>query len=68
VREEKKGQGLLVSFLYHLELGGGETICHHLAPLTYRLGGGTLESREGAVPDSPYLACLKRKKLKNCYN
>jgi hypothetical protein len=43
---KKKGQDLLMDhFLYHLELGGGETICDHLAPLTCELGGEALESR-----------------------
>jgi hypothetical protein len=41
------------SFLHHFELGGGETICHHLAPLTCGLGRGTLESSGEAVPDYP---------------
>jgi hypothetical protein len=40
-----------MSFLYHLELGGGEVLCHHLAPLSYGLVGGTLEPRGGAIPD-----------------
>jgi hypothetical protein len=38
-------------FVYHLELRGGETIHHYLAPLTCGLGGGALEPRWGAVPD-----------------
>jgi hypothetical protein len=55
VREDKKkGQGLFGrSFLYYLELEGGETILHHLATLTCGLGGGALESRGEAVPDYP---------------
>jgi hypothetical protein len=40
-------------FLYNLELGGGETVHHHLALLTCGLGGGALEPRRGAVPDYP---------------
>jgi hypothetical protein len=48
-----------MSFLYHLELGSRETLCHHLALLTYVLGGGDLEPRGGAVPDYPNLAHLK---------
>jgi hypothetical protein len=50
-KEEEEGLGSLGrSFLYHLELGGGET-CHLLAPLTCGQGGGALEARGGAVPD-----------------
>jgi hypothetical protein len=53
-RGEEEGPGSLGrSFLYDLELGDGETIHHHLAPLTCGLGGGTLEPREGTVPDYP---------------
>jgi hypothetical protein len=54
-REEKEGLGSLSRlFLYHLELGGGETLCHPLAPFTCVLGGGALESQT-----IPNLACLK---------
>jgi hypothetical protein len=48
---EKEGLESFGTFLYHLELGGGERIHHHLAPLTCGLGGGALESRGRAVPD-----------------
>jgi hypothetical protein len=37
-REEEGLGSLGRSFLYHLELGSGETIRHHLAPLTCGLG------------------------------
>jgi hypothetical protein len=40
-------------FLYHLELGDGEIIHHHLASLTCGLGGRALESRCRAVLDYP---------------
>jgi hypothetical protein len=55
VREEKKKglESFARLFLYYHELGGGERIYHHLAPLTCGLGGGALESKGGAVPDSP---------------
>jgi hypothetical protein len=56
--EREEGLGSLGRlFLYHLELGGGETIHHHLAPLTCSLGGEALESRgEETIPN---LVCLK---------
>jgi hypothetical protein len=58
-REEEEGPGSLDRlFLYHLELEGEETICHHLAPPTCGVGGGALEPRGGSVPDYPHLACL----------
>jgi hypothetical protein len=57
---EKEGLESFGTFLYHLELGAGERIHHHLAPLTCGLGGGALESRGRAVPSQtvPTLACL----------
>jgi hypothetical protein len=42
-----------MSFLYHLELGGEETIHHHLAPLTCGSREGALEPREKAIPGYP---------------
>jgi hypothetical protein len=41
--EEREDEGLGSLdrlFLYHLEFGDGETVCHHKAPLTCGLGGG----------------------------
>jgi hypothetical protein len=52
-REEEGLGSLSRSFLYHHELGGGETLCHHLALLICELGGGALEPRRGIVPDYP---------------
>jgi hypothetical protein len=52
-REKERLGSFDRSFLYHLELGGGETLHHHLAPLTCGLGGGALEPRRGGVPDYP---------------
>jgi hypothetical protein len=49
--EEERPGSLGRPFLYHLELGGGETLCHHLAPLT--CGPEVAEARGGAVPDYP---------------
>jgi hypothetical protein len=47
-RREEEGLGSIGSlFLYHLELGGGETLHHHLVPFTNGLEGGTLGPREG---------------------
>jgi hypothetical protein len=42
-------------FLYHLELGGGET---YLAPLTYGLGEGPLSPEGEQSQTVPNLACL----------
>jgi hypothetical protein len=42
-----------MSFLYYLELEGGETLCAYLDPLTYGLGRGALEPREEAVLNYP---------------
>jgi hypothetical protein len=44
--EEERLGSLGRSFLYHLELGGGETLHHHLTPLTCGLGEDPL-SQEG---------------------
>jgi hypothetical protein len=45
--EEEEGPGSLsMLFFYHLELGSGETLCHYLAPLTYRLVGEPLWQEE----------------------
>jgi hypothetical protein len=50
--EKEEGQGSLGrSFLYHLDLGGRETLHHHLPPLTCGLRGGVLEPRGGAFTD-----------------
>jgi hypothetical protein len=51
--EEERAGSLDMVFLYHLELGGRETLHHYLCPLTYGLGGGALEPRGGAVQDYP---------------
>jgi hypothetical protein len=53
VTEEEGLSSLRRSFLYHLELGGGETIGHHLAPLTCGLGERALEPRGTAASDYP---------------
>jgi hypothetical protein len=51
---EDKGLGSFGrSFLYNLELGGGERINHHLDPLTCGLWREALESRGKIVPDYP---------------
>jgi hypothetical protein len=48
-----------MSFLYHLELGGGETLHYHLALLTYGIGEEPL-SQEGEQSQTiPNPACLK---------
>jgi hypothetical protein len=53
-REEEEWLGSLgMSFLYYLELGGGETLCQYLCPLTYGLGGGALEMKGRTIPDYP---------------
>lgn len=52
-REEERLGSLGRLFLYHPELGGGETIRCHLAPLTCGLWEGVLQPRGGAVPDYP---------------
>jgi hypothetical protein len=53
-REGEKALGSFgMSFLYHLELGDGETLCHHLASLTCGLRVGAFEPRGGAVQDYP---------------
>jgi hypothetical protein len=53
VREEEGLGSLGRLFLYHLELGGRETLYHHLALLTCGLGGGALDPRGLAAPDYP---------------
>jgi hypothetical protein len=52
-RRNEELEPLGMVFLYHLELGGGETLPHYLVPLTYGLGGKALEPRGGAVPGYP---------------
>jgi hypothetical protein len=52
---EEEGLGSLSGlFLYHLELGGWETKCHHLAPLTCELGEELLSQEgEANLPQTP---------------
>jgi hypothetical protein len=55
--EEEEGEeglgSLCRSFLYYLELGVGETLHHHLDPLTCELGGEALKPIGRSVPDYP---------------
>jgi hypothetical protein len=51
VREEEGPRFFGRSFLYHLELGKQKENMSSLGSSRRELGGGTLESRGGTVPD-----------------
>jgi hypothetical protein len=56
---EEEGLGSLSGlFLYHLELGGWETKCHHLAPLTCELREEPFSQEDKKSQTAPNLACL----------
>jgi hypothetical protein len=57
-KEEERPGSLGRLFLYHLELGGGETIHHHLACLTCELRTGALKPSGEQSQTVPNLACL----------